>query len=80
MQWPAQTSGRLSETGSAQEVGAASLVMEDSRAAICTRSRDEAKLSRLKTHRILARFAERGIVTLKKIGNTNEVTIAEWLR
>jgi len=42
--------------------------------------RNEAKISRLKTHRILARFAERGIVTLKKIGNTNEVTIAEWLR
>ncbi len=42
--------------------------------------RNEAKLSRLKTHRILARFAERGIVTLKKTGNTNEVTIAEWLQ
>jgi len=42
--------------------------------------RNEAKLSRLKTHRILARFAERGIVTLQKTGNTNEVTIAEWLR
>jgi hypothetical protein len=42
--------------------------------------RNEAKLSRLKTHRILARFAERGIVTLKKSGNTNEVTLAEWLQ
>ena len=42
--------------------------------------RNEAKLSRLKTHRILARFAERGIVTLKKTGNTNEVTLAEWLQ
>ena len=41
--------------------------------------RNEAKISRLKTHRILARFAERGIVTLKKIGNTNEVTLAKWL-
>ena len=36
-------------------------------------------LSRLKTHRILARFAERGIVTLIKSGNTNEVILAEWI-
>ena len=42
--------------------------------------RHEAKLSRLKTHRVLARFAERGIVTLRKTGNTNEVTLAEWLK
>ena len=42
--------------------------------------RNEAKLSRLKTHRILARFAERGIVTLQKTGNTNEVLLAEWLK
>ncbi len=39
----------------------------------------EAGLSRLKTHRILARFAERGIVTLEKKGNTNEVKLEEWL-
>lgn len=42
--------------------------------------RNEAKLSRLKTHRILARFAERGIVTLQKTGNTNEVALVDWLR
>lgn len=42
--------------------------------------RQEAKLSRLKTHRIIARFAERGIVTLQKSGNTNEVTLADWLQ
>jgi hypothetical protein len=42
--------------------------------------RHEANLSRLKTHRVLARFAERGIVTLRKTGNTNEVTLAEWLK
>lgn len=41
--------------------------------------RKEAGLSRLKTHRILARFAERGIVTLEKTGNTNNVRIADWL-
>jgi len=39
----------------------------------------EAGLSRLKTHRILARFAERGIVTLEKKGNTNEVKLENWL-
>lgn len=39
----------------------------------------EAGLSRLKTHRILARFAERGIVTLEKKGNTNEVKLEKWL-
>jgi uncharacterized membrane protein len=41
--------------------------------------RKEAGLSRLKTHRIIARLAERGIVTLKKSGNTNEVLLANWL-
>jgi len=42
--------------------------------------RQEAGLSRLKVHRILARLAERGIVSLKKSGNTNEVTLADWLK
>jgi hypothetical protein len=40
----------------------------------------EAGLSRLKTHRIVARFAERGIVTVKPLGNTNEVSISDWVR
>jgi len=39
----------------------------------------EAGLSRLKTHRIVARFAERGIVTVKPLGNTNEVTVSDWV-
>jgi hypothetical protein len=39
----------------------------------------EAGLSRLKTHRIVARFAERGIVTVKPLGNTNEVIVSEWV-
>ena len=39
----------------------------------------EVGLSRLKTHRIVARFAERGIVTVKPLGNTNEVTISDWV-
>ena len=42
--------------------------------------RNETGLSRLQTHRIVARLAERGIVTLEKIGNTNQVLLADWLR
>jgi uncharacterized membrane protein len=42
--------------------------------------RKEAELSRLKTHRIVARLAERGIVTLEKTGNTNQVFLANWLK
>lgn len=40
----------------------------------------EAGLTRLKTHRILARFAERGIIALEKKGNTNEVRLKDWLK
>jgi uncharacterized membrane protein len=39
----------------------------------------EAELSRLKTHRIIARFVERGIVSVKEFGNTNEVVLADWV-
>ena len=42
--------------------------------------RKEAKLSRLRVHRILARLAERGVVSLKKSGNTNEVILTDWLK
>ncbi|MGB9841175.1 MAG: helix-turn-helix transcriptional regulator [Candidatus Bathyarchaeales archaeon] len=42
--------------------------------------RKETGLSRLKTHRILVRLAERGIVKLERFGNTNQVVLAEWLR
>jgi hypothetical protein len=41
--------------------------------------RVEAGLSRLQTHRIVARFAERGLVRVTPRGNTNEVALAEWL-
>ena len=40
----------------------------------------EAGLSRLKTHRVVARFAERGIVTVKEFGNTNEILLADWVK
>jgi uncharacterized membrane protein len=42
--------------------------------------RAETGLSRLKTHRIVSRLAERGIVTLEKSGNTNEVHVSSWLQ
>ena len=42
--------------------------------------RNETGLSRLQTHRIVARLAGRGIVNLEKTGNTNQVLLAEWLR
>jgi uncharacterized membrane protein len=40
----------------------------------------ETGLSRLQTHRILARLADRGIVSLEKTGNTNQVQLANWLK
>jgi uncharacterized membrane protein len=39
----------------------------------------EANLSRLKTHRIISRFAERGIVTVHHFGNTNKIAISDWI-
>lgn len=42
--------------------------------------RSETGLSRLKTHRIIARLAERGVVSLEKVGNTNQVYLATWLQ
>lgn len=38
----------------------------------------EAGLSRLKTHRVVAALAERGIVHVEKKGNSNDVTLARW--
>ncbi|MCP8315648.1 MAG: hypothetical protein H3Z51_02135 [archaeon] len=42
--------------------------------------RKETGLTRLKTHRIIARLAERGIVTVKIYGNTNEVALSSWIK
>ncbi len=36
-------------------------------------------LSRVKTHRILEKLIQRGIVTSEKYYNTKKVTLAEWL-
>ena len=38
----------------------------------------ETGLSRLKTHRVVATLAERGIVQVERRGNTNEVSLAKW--
>lgn len=35
--------------------------------------------SRVKTHRILYRLAERGLVSAEKYYNTNRITLADWL-
>ena len=42
--------------------------------------RSEAALSRLQTHRIVSRLADREIVSLEKTGNTNTVLLADWLK
>jgi uncharacterized membrane protein len=39
----------------------------------------ESGLSKLKTHRIVSRFVERGIATAVKTGNTNEISLTPWL-
>src|SRR5881296_1553038 len=38
----------------------------------------ETGLSRLKTHRVVAVLAERGIVHVERRGNTNEVSLVKW--
>lgn len=40
----------------------------------------EAGVSKLRTHRIISRFVERGIVTAVRSGNTNEIRLADWLK
>ncbi|MGZ4851039.1 MAG: helix-turn-helix transcriptional regulator [Candidatus Bathyarchaeia archaeon] len=40
----------------------------------------EAGLSRLQTHRVVARFAQRGIVTVNEFGNTNEIVLSDWVK
>lgn len=40
----------------------------------------QTRLSKVKTHRIIARLAERGVILVKKSGKTNEITVPAWLR
>lgn len=36
-------------------------------------------LSRLKVHRIVARLSERGIIKVTEFGNTNKISVSDWL-
>jgi len=38
------------------------------------------RFSKVKTHRIIARLAERGVILVKKSGKTNEISVPAWLR
>jgi hypothetical protein len=40
----------------------------------------KAKISKLKTHRIVSRLAERGIIEVRKSGKTNEISVPAWLK
>jgi hypothetical protein len=42
--------------------------------------KSETGLSRLQTHRIIARFADRGIVEVRQVGNTNEILVSDWIK
>ncbi len=37
-------------------------------------------LSKLRTHRVVARLAERGVIQVRRIGKTNEITVPAWLK
>jgi uncharacterized membrane protein len=40
----------------------------------------QTRFSKVKTHRIIARLAERDVVLVKKSGKTNEISVPAWLR
>lgn len=40
----------------------------------------QTRFSKVKTHRIIARLAERGVIVVKKSGKTNEISVPAWLR
>ncbi len=37
------------------------------------------KLSKVQAHRVVARLASRGVITVKKEGNRNKLSLASWL-
>jgi len=37
-------------------------------------------LSKLRTHRVVARLAERGVIQVRRVGKTNEITVPAWLK
>lgn len=40
--------------------------------------KSETGLSRLQVHRVVSRLVERNLITMKAVGNTNEISIAGW--
>lgn len=40
----------------------------------------QTRFSKVKTHRIIVRLAERGVIVVKKSGKTNEIRVPGWLR
>jgi uncharacterized membrane protein len=37
-------------------------------------------LSKLKTHRIVSRLVERGVVSVERSGNPNQASLAPWVK
>lgn len=70
----------VSKTLTAEESKVMDVLVEHNGKYLQKYIRAETGLSRLKTHRIVMRLAERGVVTLEKSGNTNEVYLSSWLR
>ena len=87
---PVVASERLFSSGSAYESVSKTLTVEERKVIEVLNAhggkylqkyiRSETGLSRLKTHRVIARLAERGVVSLEKVGNTNQVYLADWLQ
>jgi uncharacterized membrane protein len=87
---PAMVSNKLGSSVSAYESVSKTLTIEERKVIDVLKAHDgkylqkyirsETGLSRLKTHRIVARLAERGVVSLEKVGNTNQVYLADWLQ
>lgn len=87
---PAMASNKLGSNVSAYESVSKTLTVEERKVIDVLKAHDgkylqkyirsETGLSRLKTHRIIARLAERGVVSLEKVGNTNQVYLADWLQ
>ncbi|MGA1974693.1 MAG: hypothetical protein ABSG92_03580 [Conexivisphaerales archaeon] len=40
----------------------------------------ETNMSRLQVHRVVARLVERNLVVAKAVGNTNEVSLVDWMK
>lgn len=54
-------------------------IWEEGGAALQKDVRWATKLSKVRTHRIVARLASRGILSVTKEGNRNKLSLASWL-